>query len=189
MVEMAPQARHIERQSIGTSFRQPWLGGAVLAIWPDDKTLGRIDDHSDVSGICAVLDMMTDAPLWVKTRRPAEVGGAHELPAPAVIADPVVRVALMQLTSMVNLSTGLVNRRDRGYAIDVLRALIQGRRQVNPDDVYAFAIQNGWRADGARDLRDLVSGVAAGKRYRDGGMLRSGSELLRYWEDKAAKEK
>jgi hypothetical protein len=189
VVRIAPQARRFDRQSVATSFREPWPGGAVLAIWPDDKTLGLIDDHPRVTAVCAVLDLLEDGPLWLKTRRPTEVGGAHEIPPAAVIGDPVVRVALKQLTNMVNLSTGLVNPRDRGHAIDVLRALATGRRKVAPDDAYAFAIQNGWRVDAAKELRQLVIGVAAGKRYRDGGMLRSPSELLSYWEGEAAKEK
>lgn len=189
VVLMAPQASRFERESIATSFPSPWAGGAILAVWPDDKTLGLIDDHPRVTAVCAVLDLLEDGPLWLKTRRPNEVGGAHEIPPAALVADPVVRLALIQLTHMVNLSTGLVNPRDRGHAIDVLRALRQGRRQLTPDDAYAFAIQNGWRVDGAKELRQLVIGVAAGKRYRDGGMLRSPSELLSYWEGEAAKER
>jgi hypothetical protein len=185
VVLMAPQASRFERQSIATSFRSPWSGGAVLAIWPDDKTLGIIDDHPRVAAVCAVLDGLEDGPLWARTRRPVEVGGAHQIPPAAVIADPVVRVALTFLTHCVNLSTGLVNPRDRGHAIDVLRALAKGRRQVTPDDAYAWAIQNGWRADAARDLRELVVGVAAGKRYRDGGMLVAPSQLLRIWQNEA----
>jgi hypothetical protein len=159
-----------------------------LAIWPDDKSLGLIDDHPRVTAVCAVLDLLEDGPLWLKTRRPTEVGGAHEIPPAAMIGDPVVRVALKQLTQMVNLSTGLVNPRDRGHAIDVVRALAKGRTQVAPDDAYAFAIQNGWRVDGAKELRQLVIGVAAGKRYRDGGMLRSAAELLKIWQTEADAE-
>lgn len=189
VIEMAPQAKQFTRWTSTTSFRAPWAGGPVLAIWPDEKTLGIIDDHARVAAVCAVLDLLEDGPLWLRTRRPLEVGGAHEIPPAAVVADPVVRVALTQLTHMVNLSTGLVNPRDRGHAIDVLRALRQGRRQLMPDDAYAFAIQNGWRVDAARELRQLVTGVAAGKRYRDGGMLRSPTELLSYWEGEAAKER
>lgn len=189
VIGMAPQAQRFTRWTFTTSFRSPWAGGAVLAVWPDDKTLGLIDDHARVSAVCAVLDLLEDGPLWLRTRRPVEVGGAHEIPPAAVIEDPVVRVALNFLTHTVNLSTGLVNPRDRGHAIDVLRALAKGRRKVAPDDAYAFAIQNGWRVDGAKELRQLVIGVAAGKRYRDGGLLRSPTELLSYWEDEAAKER
>jgi hypothetical protein len=89
---------------------------------------------------------------------------------------------------MVNLSTGLVNPRDRGHAIDVLRALAKGRRHVTPDEAYAWAILNGWRVDAARELRQLVIGVAEGKRSRDGGMLRSPSELLKIWQSEADAE-
>jgi hypothetical protein len=141
-----------------------------------------------VTALCAVFDFPTQAPLWRKARHPTELGAEVPVQVAAAdpVADPVARVALKRLTSFVNLSTGLVSSRDRSYAIDVLKALKIGRRRLAPDDAYAWAVQHGWRTDGATELRELVIGVAAGKRYRGGGLLGLPSQMLAMWERDAA---
>lgn len=183
VLQAAPQAAGFTRQTFRTMLSSPWQGGAVLAVWADDKVLGRIDYDYQVKAVCAVLDSFTHAPLWLKARQPTEIGGSGSVLPPAVVMDPVARVALEQLTRHVNLGTGLTHPTDREYAIEIVRALHAGRRKLSPDDAHAWAIQNGWRPDGAGDLRDFVIGVAAGKRYRHrGGTLRPASELLAMWE-------
>jgi hypothetical protein len=189
VLKAAPHAASITRQTFRTMLSSPWQGGAVLAVWADDKVLGRIDDDYQVKAVCAVLDSLTHAPLWLKARQPKEIGGADTVLPPAVDLDPIARIALEHLTHSVNLSTGLVHPSDRSHAIDILRALRAGHRTLSPEDAYAWAAQNGWRLDGARDLRELVVGVAAGKRYRQTSRLRPSSELLAMWEREAAKEK
>jgi len=188
IVQMAPDAGRVIRQTFLTMFRSPWKGGPVLAVWADDKVLGQIDDDYRVTAVCTVLDSLTHAPLWLKARQPTEIGGSDSVLPPAVDLDPIARVALEQLTRHVNLGTGLTHPSDRGYAIETVQALHAGRRKLSPDDVHAWAAQHGWRPDGANDLRDLVIGVAAGKHYRHrGGTLRPASELLAIWKREAAK--
>jgi hypothetical protein len=188
VLQAAPQAGSVTRQTFRTMFHSPWQGGAVLAIWSDDKALGRIDDDYRVRAVCAVLDSLTYAPLWLKAWQPVEIGGGESVLPPAVEIDPVARIALEHLTHSVNLSTGLVHPNDRSLAIDYLRALHAGRKKLSPDNTHAWAIQNRWRADGAAELRDLVIGVAAGKHYRYSRMARPSSELLAMWEREAASE-
>ncbi len=162
----------------------------MLAVWADDKVLGRIDDDYQVKAICTVLDSLTNAPLWLKARQPTEIGGSGSVLPPAVDLDPIARIALVHLTHHVNLGTGLTHPSDRGYAIETVQALHAGRRKLSPDDAHAWAIQHGWRPDGANDLRDFVIRVAAGRRFQHrGGTLRAASELLAMWEREAAEGK
>ncbi|MHB8589795.1 MAG: hypothetical protein ACYDA0_13240 [Candidatus Dormibacteraceae bacterium] len=184
----APQAASITRQTFRTMLSSPWQGGAVLAVWADDKVLSRIDDDYQVTAVCAVLDSLTNAPLWLKARQPTEIGGSGSVLPPVVNLDPIARVALEQLTRHVNLGTGLTHPSDRGYAIETVRALHAGRKKLTPDDAHAWATQHGWRPDGANELRDLVIGVAAGKRYQHRGGTLPASELLAMWEREAANE-
>lgn len=188
VLQMVPEARRMTRDTFTTMFRSPWQGGPVLAVWAHDKILGRIDDGHQVTAVCAVLDSLTHAPLWLKARQPVEIGGAQSILPPSVDIDPIARVALEQLTRFVNLGTGLVHPSDRSYAIEILKALAAGHKRLQPDDAHAWSIHHGWRPDGANDLRELVIGVAAGKRYRHSRMSRSPSELLAMWEHEAGKK-
>ncbi len=188
VLQMAPQAQRVTRQTFSTMFRSPWKGGAALAVWADDKVLGRIDDEFQVTALCTVLDSLAHAPLWLKARQPTEIGGSDSVLPPAVDLDPIARVALEQLTRHVNLGTGLTHPSDRGYAIGIVQALHAGRRRLSPDDAHAWAAQHGWRQDGANELRDIVAWVAAGRRFQHrGGTLRPASELLAIWEREAGK--
>jgi hypothetical protein len=190
VLKAAPQAVNITRQTFRNMLSSPWQGGAVLAVWADDKVLGRIDDDYQVTAVCTVLDSLTYAPLWLKARQPTEIGGAGSvLPLP-VDLDPIARIALEHLTHHVNLSTALSHPSDRGSAIETVQALHAGRRKLSPDDAHAWAAQHGWRPDGANELRDIVARVAAGRRFQHrGGSLRPASELLAMWEREAAEGK
>jgi hypothetical protein len=188
VIQAAPQAAKFVRQTFRTMLSSPWQGGAVLVVWADDKVLGRIDDDYQVKAVCAVLDSLTHAPLWLKARQPTEIGGSDTALPPAVDLDPVARIALEHLTRSVNLSTGLIHPSDRSHALAVVETLHGGGRKLSPDDAHAWATQHGWRSDGADDLRKLVAGVAAGKAFRQDGPYHSSSEMLAMWEGEAAKK-
>src|SRR2546430_259711 len=70
VIQAAPQVASFTRQTFRNMLSSPWRGGAVLAVWADDKVLGRVDDDYQVKAVCAVLDSLTHAPLWLKARQP-----------------------------------------------------------------------------------------------------------------------
>jgi hypothetical protein len=188
ILQHAPQAGNITRWTIRTIHRSPWDGGPVLVVWANDKILARVADVYKVAAVCAVLDSLDRAPLWLKSRQPVEIGGAKSVLPPIVVVDRIVEIALEHLTNFVNLGTDLVDPSDRSCAIDVVRSLHFGRRQLSPDDAYAWAIQHGWHPRGAGNLRELVIGVAEDKRYRQADPPRSPTGMLAMWAKQALKE-
>jgi len=170
-------------------YRSAWDGGPVLVVWANDKILGRMDDVYQATAVCAVLDSLDRAPLWLKAHQPTEIGVARSVIPPNVVVDRVVEIALKHLTIFVNLSTDLVDPGDRSCAIDTVRALHVGRKHLSPDDAYAWAIQHGWHPRGSGTLRELVIGIAENKRYRQADPPRNPSELLAMWEREAAEGK
>lgn len=141
---------------------------AVAAIWPDKKTLDKIDGQGDRVPLVVVVASYPGDPdieAWRKTWSP-EIPGEEQGPPDALIEDPVVGKALQMLTDHVNLSTGLAHPADRGAAVELLKLLWAGGHRYRPDAVRAWAMRNGWRPKGADELRDVSEAIACGKNPR-----------------------
>jgi hypothetical protein len=105
------------------------------------------------------------------------------VPEEPTIADPV-GVAMRGLTRMVNLSIGLGHPRDRSMAIHAFRILKRNGHVLDPDEIRAWAMANGWAADDARELSEYAAGVLANKAYRarSSGWNR---QIIRIWRKEA----
>jgi hypothetical protein len=96
---------------------------------------------------------------WRRARRAVDLLGRQPIaPAPS-IADPVVEAAMTSLTHMVNLSTGLHHPDDRSSAIQAFRILERNRHRIDPAEIRAWAMVNGWSAEHAR-----ASGISCSSR-------------------------
>jgi len=130
----------------------------VIAFYADDKLLQVVDDHKELAGVIAIPDLPGDADLWVARWAPI-VHGQVTKPATKLISDPVVENALLAITKMVNLSTGIGHPRDKEYANENLRILKTKGHSLDPDVLRSWAIQNGWRSSDANDLAILAKKI------------------------------
>jgi hypothetical protein len=140
----------------------------VVSCWPNAKDLDNLDGLPSLKALVVVPWNEEEIGTWHNARRAVDLLGRRP-PAPRpTISDPVVEVALTDLTKRVNLSTGLGHPDDRSAAIQALQILKRNRHQFQPDEVHAWAMANGWSADHARQLGEYAAGVLAGKAYRTG---------------------
>ncbi|OAA94071.1 DUF1889 family protein [Clostridium coskatii] len=82
--------------------------------------------------------------------------------------DPVVEQGLKAIKGRINISTGFVDQRDKGSAIELLRKLHESGYRLNSNEIVAWASNNEFQSKYAQQLGDFVEGVNAGKRYRIG---------------------
>ncbi|MBL4799517.1 MAG: hypothetical protein JKY50_19110 [Oleispira sp.] len=143
-------------KTLGYSLRDT----IIIAFYADEKMLQLVDDHKELAGVVVVPDQPGDANQWV-ARWGATIHGQAPKPANKLIADPIVENALLTITMLINLSTGLGNPRDKSSANEILRILKTKGHALSPEIVRSWAIQNGWRSDGADDLAKLARKIWA----------------------------
>jgi len=161
-------------------------GATVLVVWPSKETLQELQEWQPEE-VLVVPWQVEESEAWLQAHSSTPLLGGPALDKPT-ISDPVVLAAMKDLTSFVSLHKNLVTYDDRDYAIQVLRALIGARRRVNPDELYEWALANGWTGKGADRLQVLAREVLAGKRHRIHGSSPSlGRDAIRWWEEKAGR--
>ena len=127
----------------------------VIVYFAEAKILDFVDGLKNLEGLIVVPDLPGGAKAWAERWSPATHGQAQRAAPAVLISDPVVVQALTSLSKMVNLSTGLLNPRDKDYADEVLRILRAKGHSDPSGQIKSWAIQNGWRPDGATALEAL----------------------------------
>lgn len=102
-------------------------------------------------------------------------------PVSGDILDPVVLVALRALNAFVRGDKTYIDPDDRGIAAEILHTLLTGGHAWTPDEIYGWAIRHAWTGEAARALRDVASGVNAGRRIPKTKRLKPRAQLLEAW--------
>jgi hypothetical protein len=173
-----------QRATPRTLRNVPRIRPVVVAFWPSAKDLEQLDGTPGLKALVVVPWQEEDIGTWRQARGAVDLLGRHPLPEAPGISDPVVAVALRDLTRVVNLSTGVAHPRDRSMAIHAFKILKSNGHRYDPAEIRAWAMANGWAAHDARVLSGYAAGVLAGKRYRVGS---SGwnPQILHMWRKKA----
>ncbi len=162
-----------------------WRGGPVLAAWPTEKHLARIDSDCRTWALCVLSWAPNDTAAWASARQPERLSPGAAAPPPATITDPVVDEGMKTLMALVNHANQLAGALDRRDAVNVLLTLHDGGHSLHPDELYAWALANGWPAGGASRLKALAVQIAGGSRPRaDRGALRA--DILDVWRGDAS---
>lgn len=161
-----------------------WSGGPVLAAWPDREKLAEIADDHRTRALCVIPWAEGDTTAWEHAAQPKRLAGASA-PAAGPQLHPVVVVGLTALTQMVNHANNLAGALDHRDAVAVLRTLHRGGYRLPADDVYAWALANGWPARGAERLREMASKIDAGRTVQLKGPWPLRSDILEVWRAEA----
>lgn len=189
-IEAEPRLRalsqRVKTETWRTLTNSRWSGGPVLAAWPNEEHLARIDDDRRTTALCLLVWNEEQAAAWAAAHHPKRLSPGAGAPATATVADPVVGKGLETLTRLVNHANQLAGSMDRRDAVNVLQTLHDGGHHLDPANIYAWALANGWPAAGAQRLKELASDIAGGKRPRPGipGGLRP--DILQLWRRDAA---
>lgn len=167
-----------------TLLRERWSGGPVLAAWPDQKHLADIDGDPRTSALCVLGWSQKDTQGWAAAYQPERLTPGAGNPPRAGISDPVVEQGMKTMTALVNHANQLAGSMDRRDAVNVLLTLHDGGHRFEPDELYAWALANGWPARGADRLKEFAMQINRGSRPRaDRSALRP--DILQVWRAEA----
>jgi hypothetical protein len=158
---------------------------AVVTLWPSETVLLELDANRVAPLVVADSPIRPNAG-WAAARGAIDVRSGDVPERFDRCTDPVVEIALRDLSLQVNRNTGVVAPEDREAAIRTLRLLHDGGHRVDPREVFTFAIANRWYGDGAVGLRELAEGVLQGRRFSLRGHYHMAPEALESWRRDAA---
>lgn len=158
--------------------------GPILAVWTRDATLDKLDTL-DAPAICAIAWQPDNITHWKANWGPLDIRSGTRANSAASAVGPVVEQALSELSAGVNLGTGLGHPLDRSSAVETFRALRDARESFSPDAIRAWAVQNGWTPEHARDLSEVASKILEGRRLRTVGSAGSMSSAVDRWREAA----
>lgn len=142
------------------TIRIPSRRSVVVAFFADERLLEVVDGLSHVEGVVAVPDLPDGAAQWAE-RWTAIVHGQAPRQDARLIDDQVFEKGLKTITDGVNLSHGVMNPRDKGFANEILRILRAKGHQADPEKIKSWAIRNGWKPSAASELAALSRKIAS----------------------------
>lgn len=189
--KISPVARAMSVATWRTLSNLRWTGGVVLALWPDGQHLGVIADDGRTRALCVVPNDDEEAAPWATASTAAYLGTAAEGTADPertlLFIDPVVVEGLRTLTVRVNHANRLAGTLDRRDAVAVLEALHDGGYEFAADQIYKWAVINGWPERGADRLRELAEKIGNGARPHLNGPWPLRSDILDTWRGNASR--
>lgn len=158
--------------------------GPVLAVYPDQKLLDKVDEMHGVTDVLVVPWNRDEVNRWIATWNATELGTNSRDGDPNHISEPLVEAAMETLHNLVNVSTGITHSSDRSTAIEIFKILQRESIPFNPDEIRAWLVaEKGWKPNDADDVRAIAEGVLQGKQYR----YRSGlaDDIFQQWQERA----
>jgi hypothetical protein len=150
-VEVDSQGHKVQLESVAT-IQKLRPARVVIALNLSGDDIQKLDD--------LLIDVLIFVP-WSKTEGDtwATKWAAETLGVPNAVhtidLTPAVVEALKNLTSSVNLSTGLQHSLDKGHAKKCFADLQDAGSVWNPAEIEKWAVQNGWKAVHAEALASL----------------------------------
>lgn len=174
---VAPTRHHFREHSILSALpstidqqtaKAPGLSAqpVVVACWPDEQTLDKIDSLVPLKALCVVPWIEEEIAPWRSARAAIDLLESEPVLSVAEISDPVVAAALRDLTRRVNPGSGTSDPMDRDAAIQMFRMLHRARYRIDPDEIITWAVANGWPPRDAAALARIGARELAGRSYR-----------------------
>lgn len=163
-----------------------WGGGTVLAAWPDVESLVTLGDSRAVKSLCALTWNMHSLEAWADGTGAECLGGTRQSTAP-IIADPVVFEAVKTVTQSTSHHKNMRDTYSRDKAIHALKILRAAGYSLDPTELFAWTLANGWTGVGAYNFRKLAEEIAGGKnpRVKHSGYV---PDILDHWKAEASSQ-
>jgi flagellar assembly factor FliW len=139
----------------------------VVGLYLPPKEYDKIDSIMGDSPIIATEFYEGELSDWVKRWNAIDIENP-ERENPSLQIDCILKVALENLTKMINLSTGLSHNSDNNLAKTYIRTLVKYHKVQNREDINSYLIKNHWRAKDAKQFVDLLFKKLEGGRFQGG---------------------
>ncbi len=174
----------VTQETARTLGPYPLVEPVVIAFWPSDETLNALDEAPGLKALAVDPWEETRTAAWRAARAAVDLLGNKDSASPPAIAAPVVEQALSSLSLAVNLVTGLSSRDHRDSAIHTFRILTENGYTYDSVEIRAWAMANGWTAEGSQDLARIAVEVDEGKKHRVGPSSWS-DDVIEQWRSDA----
>lgn len=160
-----------------------WRGGSILAPWANERALLAIDsDLRSVAAVCVIGWSEGQHRTWIDGHRARDLRAPDEVPAAAVMLDPVVELAMQEATNSINHNNALVTYAEKAYVVRTLQELVKGGYRYDTEQLVAWVTANGWYPAEIPRLREYANGVLAGKRFVLKDTWGPGRGAAKQWE-------
>lgn len=159
----------------------------VLAFGMDLEDLEKLDDYYSVKYIVAIPWLREKTMPWVERWQAKEIMGREgKLYAPTVSC--IVKEAMLELSNLINMSTGITHPSDNALAKTYIRALHKYEPSIDAAGVVSYLVTElGWTSAHANDVGRLITILNEGRFYRGGE--KTGLQLhYKRWKDKVTKK-
>lgn len=158
----------------------------VVAFGMDLKDLEVIDDYYCVKYIIAVPWLKDKTMPWIERWNAEEITGAKRDSGKAGVSE-IVKVAMKELSSIINMSTGISHPSDNDRAKTYIRALHKYESELNAHSVVSYLVAElGWTSSHANDVGKLITTLNEGRYYK-GGEKTGLQVYYKRWKEKAKK--
>lgn len=140
----------------------------VVAFGMDLKDLEVIDDYYCVKYIIAVPWLKDKTMPWIERWNAEEITGAKRDSGKTGVSE-IVKVAMKELSSIINMSTGISHPSDNDRAKTYIRALYKYESELNAHSVVSYLVAElGWTSSHANDVGKLITTLNEGRYYKGG---------------------
>jgi hypothetical protein len=162
----------------------------VICCGLDADDIFKIDSYSSIKYIIAVPWQKELTGKWIKTWNAKDISGKSdgsddEFPAPTAI----VKRAMTNLTTTINMSTGISNPSDNNRAKTFIRALHKYENELNASVVSSYLIRElRWSPRHAHDIEKLINALNQGSFFHGGDKVGL-QNYYKKWEKECEKSK
>lgn len=159
--------------------------GPALVIYGGQKLLDAVDALAGNIDVLYIPWSGNDGDGWIATWDAQKLGAQGEGgPRNTGTLPRVAEVALGRLTSLVNLSTGILHPSDHDQAIRTLETLLHKGELADPELVRQYLVRRGWQPAHAQEVGDLAAKLLDGRRPR-GSTGSADERLWALWQERA----
>ncbi len=139
-----------------------------------------VEDNYNAEVIIAVPWMKDSIDDWINAHNPTELRGKENENLFDEI-HPIIKLALDNLTSYINLSTGIRHHSDNVEAKTTVLVLTKYHKDINPAQIEGYLVKSNWDASYAKKFADLIRTIQNGK-YFKGGRRTGLRDKYNYWK-------
>lgn len=159
----------------------------VLAFGMDLDDLEVLDDYDGVQYIVAIPWLKDKTMPWVTRWNAEEITGKKDESVDTGVSE-IVKIAFTELSSCINMSTGISSPFDNERAKTYVRALHKYEPDLDSEKVVSFLVTElGWTTAHANVVGKLITTLNEGRYFRGGE--KTGLQLhYKHWKEKAGKK-
>ena len=121
---------------------------------------------------------------WIQTWNAVEISGKGKKEEKFPDPTPIVKLAMQDLTKIINMSTGISHSMDNNKAKTYIKVLHKYENDLNPDIVGAYLVRElNWNTEHAKDIKKLIDTLNKGRFFK-GGEKTGLQNYYKKWKEK-----